>query len=123
MNRTNRKPKPRAVARPTDVIEGERPSSVTVETVRRQLLDEQRRILRRVDDTGGQLQSLQESAPSEMEEEAQELNMAEVLTRLGERDRAELDAIAAALDRIAGGEYGACTICGEAIPSARLLVL
>ena len=39
---------------------------------------------------------------------------------LGERETAELAAIAAALDRIEAGTYGLCTDCGVTIPAARL---
>jgi DnaK suppressor protein len=41
---------------------------------------------------------------------------------LGERETAELAAIAAALARIEAGTYGQCTDCGVAIPAARLQV-
>jgi len=39
---------------------------------------------------------------------------------LDERETAELNAIDAALQRIARGDYGLCTSCGCAIPTARL---
>lgn len=39
---------------------------------------------------------------------------------LGERETAELAAIAAALERLAAGSYGQCTDCGVTIPAARL---
>jgi DnaK suppressor protein len=41
---------------------------------------------------------------------------------LGERETAELAAIAAALARIEAGTYGLCTDCGVTIPAARLKV-
>ncbi len=39
---------------------------------------------------------------------------------LDARESAELDAIEAALQRIAAGSYGVCTDCGADIPAARL---
>ncbi len=39
---------------------------------------------------------------------------------LDARESAELDAIDAALQRIATGDYGVCTDCGAEIPDARL---
>ena len=39
---------------------------------------------------------------------------------LGERETAELSAIAAALTRIEAGSYGLCTDCDATIPAARL---
>ena len=39
---------------------------------------------------------------------------------LGERETAELAAIAAALERIDAGSYGVCTDCGVNIPAARM---
>jgi DnaK suppressor protein len=39
---------------------------------------------------------------------------------LEEREAEELNAIAAALKRLASGEYGQCTDCGAAIAAARL---
>jgi DnaK suppressor protein len=37
-----------------------------------------------------------------------------------QRDANELDAIAAALDRVAAGTYGTCVECGQPIDPARL---
>ena len=39
---------------------------------------------------------------------------------LGERETAELAAIAAAIARIKAGSYGLCTDCGATIPATRL---
>lgn len=43
----------------------------------------------------------------------------EVITQI-QHERQEMDAILAALDRIAAGEYGLCTECGAPIGQARL---
>lgn len=50
---------------------------------------------------------------------APELEIAAVLT---DREQRELDAVAAALQRLARGEYGRCSDCGDDIPFDRLKV-
>lgn len=50
---------------------------------------------------------------------APELAMAAALT---DRERRELDAVSAALQRLARGDYGACSDCGTGIPFDRLNV-
>lgn len=50
---------------------------------------------------------------------APELEIAAVLT---DREQRELDAVAAALQRLARGEYGRCSDCGADIPFDRLKV-
>ena len=46
--------------------------------------------------------------------------VAEVLTRLSDREARELKAIDAALDRITSGTWGTCVTCGKAIAKDRL---
>lgn len=57
------------------------------------------------------------------EEMAVEREGEEVLERLGESGQAEVARIRAALDRMARGEYGICTRCGDEISEERLAVL
>jgi RNA polymerase-binding transcription factor DksA len=57
------------------------------------------------------------------EDLATEREADEVLNALGVEGQAELRQIAAALARIAAGDYGDCTICGAQIAPARLDVL
>jgi len=66
-----------------------------------------------------------EIAPPEKDsqEQAQQRENDEVLDRLDEVGRDELEEIRAAITRIDAGQYGACTRCGEAIPEARLRAL
>jgi DnaK suppressor protein len=44
----------------------------------------------------------------------------EVAMALTDRERRELDAVTAALDRLAAGRYGVCADCGTDIPFDRL---
>jgi RNA polymerase-binding protein DksA len=57
---------------------------------------------------------------ADSQEQAQELENAEVVDALGNETRAELNKIAKALDQIKNETYGTCLDCGEEIPLARL---
>jgi RNA polymerase-binding protein DksA len=57
------------------------------------------------------------------EERAAELENDEVLERLDDAERREVEEIRAALARIGSGVYGQCARCGEAIAEGRLQAL
>jgi DnaK suppressor protein len=57
---------------------------------------------------------------ADSQEQAQELENAEVVDALGNEARNEISRIAKALDQIKNNTYGVCADCGEAIPMARL---
>jgi DnaK suppressor protein len=57
---------------------------------------------------------------ADSQEQAQELENAEVVDALGNETRAELSKIAKALEQMNHGTYGNCDDCGEDIPLARL---
>ncbi|HVY65315.1 MAG TPA: TraR/DksA C4-type zinc finger protein [Gammaproteobacteria bacterium] len=57
---------------------------------------------------------------ADSQEQAQELENAEVVDALGNEARNEISRIARALDQIKNGTYGVCADCGETIPMARL---
>jgi DnaK suppressor protein len=57
---------------------------------------------------------------ADSQEQAQELENAEVVDALGNEARTEISKIARALDQIKNGTYGVCADCGETIPMARL---
>ena len=57
---------------------------------------------------------------TDSQEQAQELENAEVVDALGNEARIEISQIARALDQIKNRTYGVCTDCGETIPMARL---
>ncbi len=63
-----------------------------------------------------------QSAPLEQdfEDQATQRQNDETLDTLDARGRQEIEAIQAALERIAAGVFGSCVGCGEAIPTARL---
>jgi DnaK suppressor protein len=57
---------------------------------------------------------------ADSQEQAQELENAEVVDALGNEARNEISQIAKALDQIKNETYGVCIDCGETIPMARL---
>jgi DnaK suppressor protein len=91
-----------------------------IEPLRQRLLERRRSILGRVARIDEQLGELDESSPAEIEEEAQELNEARIVTQLGQRSRAELETIEAAIERMMRGAYGVCEACEEPIAAGRL---
>lgn len=66
---------------------------------------------------------LQSHDSKDWEEMATEREQDEALSALGEEGAVEIRMIHAALDRIDTGEYGFCTLCGEAIATERLDLL
>ena len=57
---------------------------------------------------------------ADSQEQAQELENAEVVDALGNEARHELHQIARALEQIKQGTFGDCADCGKAIPRKRL---
>ena len=99
----------------------QRPRDVShVDALRQQLLAERRKLLAQVTQIESDLEWLDTSIESESEEEGQELNIARLLERLDERDRATIGAIDRALERMRAGTYDRCTACHEEIPLPRL---
>ena len=67
-------------------------------------------------------QNLRSARSADSQEQAQELENAEVVDALGNETRNELNKIAKALDQIKNDTYGTCADCGQEIPMARLKV-
>ena len=65
-------------------------------------------------------ENLTSGRSADSQEQAQELENAEVVDALGNEARSEISQIARALDQIKHRTYGVCTDCGETIPMARL---
>lgn len=66
--------------------------------------------------------NLRSGRSADSQEQAQELENAEVIDALGNETRLELNKIAKALDQIENDTYGICVDCGQEIPLARLKV-
>lgn len=67
-------------------------------------------------------ENLRSGRSADSQEQAQELENAEVIDALGNETRLELTKIAKALDQIEKNTYGICVDCGQEIPLARLKV-
>jgi DnaK suppressor protein len=65
-------------------------------------------------------ENLTSGRSADSQEQAQELENAEVVDALGNEARSEISKIARALEQIKNGTYGVCASCGETIPMARL---
>jgi DnaK suppressor protein len=65
-------------------------------------------------------ENLTSGRSADSQEQAQELENAEVVDALGNEARNEISEIARALEQIKNGTFGVCVTCGETIPMARL---
>jgi RNA polymerase-binding protein DksA len=96
---------------------------ITLETYRQRLLYQQEQIVKRIFEIEEDLHHLESERQIEYMDRAQEEVPEEVLTRLDEQGRREVEEIRAALTRLETGTYGRCERCGEAISVTRLDVL
>jgi DnaK suppressor protein len=85
--------------------------------IRDQLIAKQSELARRLERLK---ENLMGGRSADSQEQAQELENAEVVDALGNEARSEISKIAKALDQIKNGTYGICADCGETIPMARL---
>src|SRR5688500_20198334 len=85
--------------------------------IRDQLIAKQTELARRLERLKANLTA---GRSADSQEQAQELENAEVVDALGNEARSEISRIAKALDQIKNGTYGICADCGEQIPKARL---
>jgi RNA polymerase-binding protein DksA len=94
--------------------------AATLETYRQRLLAIQQQIVRRIFEHEEDLHRLETEREIERTDRVQGVVPEEVLQRLDEQGRREIDAVQAALARIAAGTYGTCESCGKTITPARL---
>lgn len=87
------------------------------EEIRSQLLAKQQELNRRLENIKS---NITRGRSADSQEQAQELENAEVVDALGNEARTELRLIAKALDQIRNNTYGDCVDCGKIIPPARL---
>ena len=85
--------------------------------IHEQLLAKQKELSLRLENIKRNLTS---GRSADSQEQAQELENAEVVDALGNEARLELSLIAKALDQIKNDSYGDCVDCGKSIPLARL---
>lgn len=85
--------------------------------IREALLAKQEELTRRLENIKS---NITRGRSADSQEQAQELENAEVVDALGNEARHELHLIAKALDQIKNDTYGDCVDCGKSIPPARL---
>ncbi|MEY4704221.1 MAG: hypothetical protein RL042_417 [Nitrospirota bacterium] len=88
--------------------------------IRKELFSQRRDLFRQVAQSEEELRWFQGDIESEAEERGQEERMVQLLDRLDERMKAEIEAIDRALVKLETGRYGRCERCGTAIPQSRL---
>ncbi len=89
-----------------------------------QYADIEKTLVAKRDELAHRLQRIKDNLTAgrsaDSQEQAQELENAEVVDALGNETRNELTMVAKALDQIKNGAFGVCADCGEDIPMARL---
>lgn len=94
-----------------------------VEDIRKRLFTQRRNLFRQVAQTEEELLWLETDVESEVQERGQGERMVQLLDRLDERMKAEIEAIDRALVKLGTEQYGRCEQCGKAIPQSRLEAL
>jgi RNA polymerase-binding protein DksA len=93
------------------------------EDIRKKLLDQRRDLFRQAAQTEEELLWFERDVESEVEERGQEEKMVQLLDRLDERMKAEIEAIDRALVKLEAGRFGRCEGCGRDIAQSRLEAL
>jgi len=91
--------------------------SAQLHTQRRELIE---RIRQQRGGTRGRAEAAADARATASDDWAKADEEFDLGVALEEREAAELNAIGAALQRIADGSYGLCVQCGASIPTARL---
>jgi len=91
-----------------------------VDDIRKKLLTQRRSLFRQVAQTEEELLWFETDVESEVEERGQGERMVQLLDRLDERMKAEIEAIDRALVKVGTTQYGRCEQCGKTIPQSRL---
>lgn len=98
--------------------------ATTLETYRQRLFERQQQIIKRIFDLEEDLHAVGDAEREiERADRIQAEASEEILKKLDEQSRRQIDAIRAALNRIEAGTYGRCETCGKEINSARLEAL
>jgi DnaK suppressor protein len=96
----------------------------TLETFRQRLLAQQQQIVKRIFNLEEDLHSVNDAEREvERTDRIQAEASEEVLEKLDEQSRREIEAIQMALHRMDEGTYGSCETCGNDINPARLAAM
>ncbi len=99
---------------------GEPPHDDRVEEFRRRLRELRAGLFRTVAGSDEELETLEAHQPGAPVEDAANETIVAVLSRLGDREKHELDGIYAAQARLEAGTFGVCEACGRPITIERL---
>jgi DnaK suppressor protein len=91
-----------------------------LETFRRKLMGQRVEVMKRREHALSDEREIAAEREPDWEDEAANVSAASLLERLGEAERAAVERIDAALERIERGTYGECVVCGAAIELDRL---
>ncbi len=92
-------------------------------TFQKLLVARKTELLKQVIDQDDDIGELRDDQPADPLDLAGNTSTLELLTTLGNHERAELDEIDHALEKIEAGNYGVCEVSGELIPEGRLKVI
>ena len=94
-----------------------------IESLAQALRHKRDALFKQAADSEADLAFIAEDRESELEERAQEERAARLFARLDVRAKLEIEEIDAALQRIADGRYGTCSLCERGISAERLRAL
>ena len=94
-----------------------------VDDIREKLLTQRRNLLRQVAQIEAELLWLEPDVESRVQEQGEEESLVQLLDRLHERIKAEIEAIGRVLVKLETAQYGRCEQCGQDIPQSRLEVV
>jgi DnaK suppressor protein len=94
-----------------------------VDDIREKLLTQRRNLLRQVAQIEAELLWLEPDVESRVQEQGEEESLVQLLDRLHERIKAEIEVIDRALVKLETAQYGRCEQCGQDIPQSRLEVV
>ena len=94
-----------------------------VDDIREKLLTQRRNLVRQVAQIEAELLWLEPDVESKVQEQGEQESLVQLLDRLHERIKAEIEAIDRALVKLETAQYGRCEQCGQDIPQSRLEVV
>ena len=89
-------------------------------SARATLLERRRQLSETLGRAEHEANELYETHEVDWEDQAANVTTATGLERIGDRERAQLVSVVAALDRLDAGTWGNCVACGQDIPDDRL---
>lgn len=95
----------------------------SIEQLREKLLQQRRTLFQEVAQVEDDLLWLEMDVEPEAQERGQDESLIRLLSRMDDRQKAEIEEIDRALVKIAIETYGRCEVCGKPIPWSRLEAL